>query len=237
MGLFVYIFCIMVAFMFSERPALQTEKSVLELFPEFVSLKQDNQNIKAELAALKSKQSEIGTTYIRWSRKQCPNNGYTELVYSGYAGGGIWSEAGSAAEPVCLPSDPDFVKTSGTGYGRIYGAEFESEMFASNSLYQDIPCAVCRVKQVSSVIMIPGKNRCYTGWKIEYHGYLAASCRYSQPAAGSYVCIDIHPEYVSSGSSFDSQSQLFYDVAAKCGSLRCPPYKQDYPLTCVVCSK
>ncbi|XP_076081726.1 uncharacterized protein LOC143052556 isoform X2 [Mytilus galloprovincialis] len=103
-----------------------------------------------------------GTTYVRWSRKQCPNN-RTELVYSGYTGGGRYTETGSAAEPVCLPKNPDFVKTSGGDNGRIYGAEFEGNEFGSNSNYQDVPCAVCRVNQASSIIMIPGKNKCYTG--------------------------------------------------------------------------
>ncbi|XP_071140525.1 uncharacterized protein [Mytilus edulis] len=226
MELSIYILCTMVAFVFPGRPALKTDQSVLELFPEF-------QDIKAELAAIKSK---ISTTYIRWSRKQCPINGYTELVYSGYAGGGKYADSGSAAEPVCLPKDPDFVKTSGSGNGHMYGALFEHNDFASNSHHQDVPCAVCRVKQASSVIMIPGKNRCYTGWNMEYHGYLASNSYY-HAAAGSYVCIDIQPEYVSGGSSWNGNSKLFYDVVAQCGSLKCPPYKGGYSLTCVVCSK
>ncbi|CAG2212829.1 unnamed protein product [Mytilus edulis] len=176
-----------------------------------------------------------GTTYVRWSRKQCPNNG-TELVYSGYVGGGRYSDTGSAAEPVCLPSDPDFVQTSGGSSGHMYGAEFNSRVFASNSMDQDVPCAVCRVKQASSVIMIPGKNRCYTGWNMEYHGYLASNY-YSHAAAGSFVCIDIQPEYISGGTSLNSNSKHFYAVVAQCGVLKCPPYKNNYPLTCVVCSK
>ncbi|CAG2187058.1 unnamed protein product [Mytilus edulis] len=176
-----------------------------------------------------------GTTYVRWSRKQCPNN-RTELVYSGYTGGGRYTETGSAAEPVCLPKNPDFVKTSGGDNGRIYGAEFEGNEFGSNSNYQDVPCAVCRVNQASSIIMIPGKNKCYTGWNMEYNGYLASNY-YGHVAAGAYVCIDIQPEYVSGGSSWNSNSKLFYGVVAKYGSLKCPPYIQDHPLTCVVCSK
>ncbi|CAC5420838.1 unnamed protein product [Mytilus coruscus] len=121
--------------------------------------------------------------------------------------GGRYSETRSAAEPVCLPPDPDFVKTSGSGNDRIYGAEFYNNEFASNSRFQDVQCAVCRVKQASSVIMIPGKNRCYTGWKIEYHGYLASN-EYDHPAAGSFVCVHIQPEYVNGGSSWGSFSKL-----------------------------
>ncbi|CAC5368943.1 unnamed protein product [Mytilus coruscus] len=156
----------------------------------------------------------------------------------GYAGGGNYDEQGSPAEPVCLPPDPDFVKTSNGQHGHLCGAEFYSNtnVFPSNSQYQDMPCAVCRVKQASTVIMIPGKNRCYTGWNMEYNGYLSSNY-FDAVAAGSYVCIDIQPEYVNGGALWNSKSKLFFDVVAKCGSLRCPPYKENYPLTCVVCSK
>lgn len=43
--------------MFSGRPALQTGKSVLELFPEFDNLKQHYQDIQAQLAVVQSRQS------------------------------------------------------------------------------------------------------------------------------------------------------------------------------------
>ncbi|CAC5413519.1 unnamed protein product [Mytilus coruscus] len=178
-----------------------------------------------------------GTTYVRWSRKQCPNKNDTELVYAGYTGGGSAGAYGSAPEPVCLPLHPDFNKTSsGSNAGRIFGAEFITNFFASNSAYQDLPCAVCRVKQASSVLMIPGKNRCYKGWNIEYHGYLASS-HYSNPGANSYTCIDIQPEFVNDGSASHGDGINFYEVVARCGSLHCPPYYQNYPMTCVVCSK
>lgn len=153
-----------------------------------------------------------------------------------YVGGGRYNEPGSAPEPVCLPLDPDFVKTSGSDYGRMYGAEFNTDLFGSNSDGQDLPCAVCRVKKASSVIMIPGKNRCYTGWNIEYHAYLASN-DHDDEAAGSFVCIDSQPEHVSGGSSRNSHSKQFHEVLAKCRVLRCPPYKQNYPRTCIVCSK
>ncbi|XP_076081724.1 uncharacterized protein LOC143052554 [Mytilus galloprovincialis] len=183
-------------------------------------------------------QNAHGTTYVRWSRKQCPDENNTELVYSGYTGGGSYNDYGAAPEPVCLPFDPDFNKTSGGGgdYASIHGAEFDSNFFASNSAHQDIPCAVCRVKQASSVIMIPGKNMCYTGWNLEYNGYLATNA-YNEHGASSYICIDIQPEYVTGGSSWKHDGKLFYEVVAKCGSLHCPPYHNDYPMTCVVCSK
>ncbi|XP_071138734.1 uncharacterized protein [Mytilus edulis] len=155
---------------------------------------------------------------------------------SGYTGGGRYSDAGAPPEPVCLPLDPDFNKTNGGDYGRMYGAEFATNFFASNSMNQDIPCAVCRVKQASSVIMIPGKSRCYIGWNMEYNGYLSSS-HYSHNVATSYTCIDIKPEYVTGGSTGIGDGKYFYEVLAKCGSLHCPPYHNNYPMTCVVCSK
>ncbi|CAG2187059.1 unnamed protein product [Mytilus edulis] len=154
--------------------------------------------------------------------------GIMQIVQNSYTGGGHYDERGSPAGPVCLPPDSDFVRTSSGQHGHMYGAELYSNtnVFPSSSQFQDIPCAVCRVKQASSVIMIPGK----------YHGYMASNY-YDHAAAGSYVCIDIQPEYVTGGSSWNNKSKLFFDIVAKCGSLRCPPYKHDYPLTCVVCSK
>lgn len=160
---------------------------------------------------------------------------YTLVLFTGYAGGGHYDQSGSAAEYVCLPPDPDFVKASGTDNGRMYGAEFNTNLFASNADHEDVPCALCRPKHSASTIMIPGKNTCYSGWKLEYHGYLASGY-YSHQAASSFVCVDINPEYIIGGLD-TNYGKLFYEVLAKCGSLKCPPYKPDHPLTCVVCSK
>ncbi|VDI47798.1 Hypothetical predicted protein [Mytilus galloprovincialis] len=109
-----------------------------------------------------------------------------------YVGGGIYSDSGAAAEYVCLPPDPNYVKTSGGDYGRMYGGEFDSNFFSSNSDNEDVPCALCRTNRASSVIMIPGKNTCHSGWKVEYHGYLASGF-HNHAAASAYVCVDINP--------------------------------------------
>lgn len=155
---------------------------------------------------------------------------------TGFAGGGYYGESGSAAEYVCLPPDPNYVKTSGgADNGHMYGAEFNSNFFASNANGEDVPCALCRTNQATSVIMIPGKNTCYSGWKLEYHGYLASGY-YGHNVASAYVCVDINPEYIMGGVDFH-YGKLFFDVLTKCGSLKCPPYINNYPLTCVVCSK
>ena len=181
-------------------------------------------------------QHNFGSTYIRWGKSKCPANNMTELIYSGFAGGGHYNEKGNAAEYVCLPPDPNFVKTKGPDHGRMYGAEYDSSnFFASHSHDEDVPCVLCRSLLASSVIMIPGKNKCYSGWKMEYHGYLA-SAHHVYPGQTSYACLDINPEYILGGVA-NHNGKLFNNVVAKCGSLKCPPYINDYPLTCVVCSK
>ena len=149
----------------------------------------------------------------------------------------MYSQSGAVAEYVCLPPDPDFGKTSALDSGRMYGAEYQGSTneWGSNSINEDVPCAVCRIAMATTSIMIPGKNICYSGWTREYYGYLASGANY-QAAASSYVCVDIHPQYLNAGVG-DHDGKLFYPVVAKCGALQCPPYINNYPLTCVVCSK
>jgi hypothetical protein len=51
------------------------------------------------------------------------SNLYTNV--SGFAGGGWYDDTGASAEPVCLPPDPEFGRTSAADLGRMYGAEFD----------------------------------------------------------------------------------------------------------------
>ncbi|XP_076070771.1 uncharacterized protein LOC143042372 [Mytilus galloprovincialis] len=194
---------------------------------------QQEKTIQQLQSSLNSVQNS-GATYIIWGRKQCPHNN-TELVYSGYAGGGHYNEIGAAVEHVCLPPDPNYVKTSGEDHGRMYGAEFYTNFFADDAANEDVPCALCRTNHANTAIMIPGKNTCYSGWKVEYHGYLASGAIGNQ-AASTYACVDIKPEYIIGGVDRHF-GKLLFGVLTKCGSLKCPPYKNNYPLTCVVCSK
>ncbi|XP_071126903.1 uncharacterized protein [Mytilus edulis] len=175
-----------------------------------------------------------GDTYVRWGRSTCPSKNGTTLVYSGFSGGGYYAAVGAPAEPVCLPTDPNFLKTSGTNSAFIYGMEFQSKFFGSDALNQDVPCSVCHV-QIGTTIMIPGKTTCNKGWKLEYAGNLGAGY-YGHAAASTYLCVDLNPEYLHHGSH-DYIGKLLYEVVGQCGSLPCPPYRHGYPLTCAVCSK
>ncbi|XP_033728136.1 short-chain collagen C4-like [Pecten maximus] len=180
-----------------------------------------------------------GVVYVRWGRKDCPRN-TTELVYSGYAGGSHYSNKGAAAEYVCLPPDPSWgpkqnIRAQQPGF--MYGAEFEDNiLFNVKDRNRDVPCAVCRSSNQSTSIMIPARVTCYPGWTEAYHGYLASGY-YNQPAASQYVCVDQQPQTLLGGGSSNDDGKLFFQVRAKCGSLKCPPYEEDKVLSCVVCLK
>ncbi|XP_048733739.2 uncharacterized protein LOC125649918 [Ostrea edulis] len=182
-----------------------------------------------------SETTNAGGVYIRWGRKDCPSN-QTELVYSGFAGGSWFNDEGGAAEYVCLPRDPNLTTKFSGNYAKMYGSEY-NELAAPFGLHNgdDVPCSVCRSSRETSVLMIPGKNSCYTGWAMQYHGYLVAGY-YGHKGASQYICLDEHPETLTAGGH-DEYGKLFYPVRGVCGSLPCPPYENGKYLTCVVCTK
>ena len=186
---------------------------------------------------------------MRWGRKSCPGNG-AEQVYSGYAAGSYYTHTGAAANYLCLVPDPNWGKyTDAVDAGaKIYGAEYEfwnidgqnkdhqrnNHFFGKSVVDDNVPCSVCRSSR-SSVLMMPGRNTCYKGWNLEYAGYLAAGAHVAQSAT-EYVCMDAHPESLSSGFA-NEDGALFFFVEGICGSLECPPYVNGRELACAVCSK
>jgi hypothetical protein len=167
-------------------------------------------------------------------------------VILGYAGGSSHGHKGGAAEYLCLPPDPqwgkyDDARASGAGTGYMYGVEFYDAgashtelLFGENLHAKDVPCAVCRVTSRTTVIMIPGRQECYSGWQREYHGYLMSG-HYDHPGSTQYICVDGNPE-TAPGSAANKQGKLLYPVEGQCGSLPCPPYVDGREFTCVVCS-
>ncbi|VDI69655.1 Hypothetical predicted protein [Mytilus galloprovincialis] len=198
-------------------------------------LEQDLGSAKTKVTQLENSKSGFGSVYTRWGRKDCPSNG-TELVYTGVTGGGLFDHTGSAVNYVCLPHDPDFIQgdTPG-GSATLYGSEYQDNYFGHNLYNNDVPCAVCRAVTKSSVVMIPGKTKCYGDWNREFYGRLASGAD-SHVAASEYVCVDHQAQYIE-GGAVDNNGKLFYKVGAKCGSLPCPPYYDMAPMSCVVCSK
>lgn len=206
---------------------------------------------ETKLAESQTKMENLdrGTTYIRWGRTTCPDTN-TELVYHGYVGGGQHNHKGGGGDLVCLTRTPDKIKNPTPAqdtHAYIYGSEYQVENTnffnldnspnkGPRALHdQDIPCAVCRTNTRPSKVMIPGRKTCDgTGWTREYYGYLMTA--HWQHASLNHVCVDIAPEPLAGGQA-NHDGAILYIVQAHCGSLRCPPYTQNYELTCVVCTK
>ena len=85
--------------------------------------------------------------------------------------------------------------------------------------------------------MIPGRNTCYPGWRVEYSGYLMIGYRnHGHTGNTNAICIDAEPETTSDSDNKHASLSLLYFVKASCGTLKCPPYENGTILTCVVCS-
>ena len=170
---------------------------------------------------------------MRWGRTTCPAINGTDMVYNGYAAGSHSSHRGGAANHLCMPKDPEFLPPQSPG-ANVFGTEYDQN-FNGNDADDDAPCSVCK-SQRTSILMLPGRQHCYSGWVMEYTGILVAGF-YSYESATEYICLDSAPESLNHGpGKADNQNLLFY-VSSECGSLPCPPYKSVGILPCVVCSK
>ena len=180
----------------------------------------------------------FGSTYTRWGRTMCPGNG-THMVYAGYAAGSYYTVPGGAADYLCLPNEPRWgrFEDSSQSSAEIYGVEYElggrniQTFFGRELQDHDAPCAVC-ISSRPNMLMIPGRNVCYDGWTLEYHGYLVAGY-HGHNGASEVVCLDTRPEVIDGGHA-SKDGKLFYFAEARCGSLKCPPYVNGRELTCVV---
>ena len=157
-------------------------------------------------------------------------------------GGEHYSHTGGGVNYLCLPNTPKYDRYSdgnqGTGY--IYGTEYEVSSYSGYPFRRNLhdheaPCVVCYVKSRGSMLMMPARKDCPSGWTEEYHGYLMTS-HHGHKNQKDFVCIDKDPEYVP-GSHKDMNGALLYHVEGQCGSLPCLPYVQYRELTCAVCTK
>ena len=183
-------------------------------------------------------QNRFGSVYVRWGRKQCPNQ--AEMIYTGQMAGPSHSSSGSGANPLCLVANPVFGDHNDKDQNgaRIYGIQYATSGYGlplfSSLNSKSVPCTVCFLNHKSSPIMIPASHTCPDYWALEYAGYLFAA-HYSHKKT-NWICIDQHAESLSSSTS--SQSYL-YPTEVECGSISCSRtyggYIQDKEMTCAVC--
>ena len=160
----------------------------------------------------------------------------------GIIGGEYYNHYGGGSQYLCLPRNPKYDKYQNgrQGAGAVYGTEYQVLHYNGNpfdkSLHDhDAPCAVCFVKSRGSMLMMPARNDCPSGWTKEYHGYLMTSYN-GDKHSSEFICVDGNPEYIR-GSKQDKNGALLYFVEGVCGSLPCLPYVAGRELTCAVCTK
>ena len=120
----------------------------------------------------------------------------------------------------------------------VYGADYQISTFnpfKKNLDNHHAPCVVCFVKSRASMLMMPARNDCPSGWTEEYHGYLMTAYR-SQKKQHNFICVDEDAESYS-GSKAKKHGALLYPVEGVCNSLPCRPYVDGRELTCAVCTK
>ena len=162
------------------------------------------------------------------------------LLLSGIMGGEYYGHIGGGVNYLCLPNNPKYAyyKNGYQDSGRIFGTEYEVNTvnpFKKNLHNHEAPCVVCYVSSRGSMLMMPARNDCPSGWTEEYHGYLMTEY-YGHKKQRDFICVDEDPEYIS-GSGANKNGGLLYVVEGVCGSLPCGPYVAGRELTCAVCTK
>lgn len=148
---------------------------------------------------------------------------------------------------MCMPLKPLYSKPPTPGYhskASLFGVEYGhvEDLFARfpgvgpEISYLGVPCAVCRVEKRGSLMMIPARNVCPSRlWTREYHGYLMTDT--SNSTRPEYICVDADATGVNvlQGRRHAGKA-LLASVEGQCGVLPCSEYRQDWELTCAVCT-
>ena len=155
-------------------------------------------------------------------------------------GGEEHNPPGGGVNYLCLPHNPKYAKykEGHQAAGYMCGTEYEVNQFnpfvRKNLHDHDPPSAVCFVRSRASMLMMPARNDCPSGWTEEYHGYLMTDHR--SHTRRDFICVDENAEYIP-GSGANKNGALLYPVEGFCGSLPCLPYVNGRELTCAVCTK
>ena len=191
--------------------------------------------------AVCSSNTRAGSSYVQWGKKSC-TSADASLMYEGFAVGSLSSKSGSGANSICVISGNsqtylDYndgqqsaaqlhaVKLVTSGYG------IQTMQGAHNRI---LPCSLCFLDNQYSVITIPARTECPSGWQVKYQGYLFAA--YYSHQKNDWRCIDKQPDSVR---SYRSDQADLYPVEIECGSISCRSksrYVQNREIACIVCS-
>ena len=188
----------------------------------------------------KGERGSSGATYVRWGRTVCPPG--VQRIYSGIASGSKYNLGGGTDQTLCLPNDPEYFPGDtltgipGTLWGISYGVFKHTSTAPLNARSGlQMPCAVCYVNDKSTILTIPAKYTCPTGWTREYNGYLMSEITEANRPRKDTICADRIGE---SAGAYTPWPSVNYLMNVHCDEgLVCPPYTASKPLTCAVCSK
>ena len=175
-----------------------------------------------------------GVSYTRWGGSICRPG--ANLVYAGRTGVTFSGHRGGASNYICMPNDPEYTLAFQPGIqarSHVYGTEYEGPPLVSGREQHNAPCAVCYVSTQHTVIMIPAKTSCPSGWTREYYGYLMSEVNDNYRTM--YECVDQDMESIP-GSEIGIPGGHFWHVEAHCNGVACPPYDNEKELNCVVCT-
>ena len=130
---------------------------------------------------------------MRWDRTECANGG--QVLYSGFASGSRYNEHGGTSDTHCLPRSPQYLShdTSATHLSTLYGMEIEpygASPPLRNLLQTNMPCAVCYIGTRFTILTIPAKYTCPTGFTREYYGYMMTELNHASHHRKDTICVD-----------------------------------------------
>nr|XP_018670082.1 uncharacterized protein LOC100182309 isoform X3 [Ciona intestinalis] len=198
-------------------------------------------------------ESNAGATYIRWGRRNCPEQDGTHLVYHGSAAGGHHTSTGGSTDIICLARNITYTQNGVHGgyieghqsASYLYGLEYRDSSWINALLdyslteniavqFHSVPCAVCMVSERINQLMIPGRNECPRGWFLEYTGYMMSSGN-SDKHGIRPLCVDDTPQVVP-GTQGNQQGASLFMMETTCTSLLCEPVVAGREIRCVVCT-
>ena len=150
---------------------------------------------------------------------------------------------------LCLTSTPslreshDAPATAAT----VYAAQYLNDSITLEQP-QPMPCSVCEVQNATSILTIPGSDRCPVGWAMEYNGFIMAQSsvvgRVDNFEESEYICVDDSFESYSGANTLQQNrpdtATFMSAVKVDCGQgIPCgdSSYSSTLSLTCAVCSK
>ena len=164
-------------------------------------------------------------TYVVIGSEGCNN---ADVVYDGITVG-FKSDTGTNFQ--CMPTSKTHVHyyeyisnhTKSTE-PLIYGSIVRYKTFRENN-NKPAGCALCRIDGRDTIETLPATNRCAESWTKQYEGYLMTGG----------ICVHFEM-VVGKVDSTNEHLTLHHEVLPEMGNDP-PIYKEDFVLSCVVCSK